>query len=284
MVGGWPPAHPCSPGSTSLSWRNRLGHCCAKRGTNVFLWKNRGQPHTLGISTDNFSTTCTKNSLATAFHSGALLVGSGDHRFDPWLLPAKLFGSQWCLYSSFSALMFCLGKALKYLWLIYSNDAINELWAGVTCWGESCDSVLLLLMCETQTDFNAGLSCSQIFVKNLTNPLAGDAQLVLHQFEGHLMVSGHQVMNCCKCSCIPDSWWPPIPWISLMILIPLSELFKPFEDTCMMQHYVHNSFQQVMCFCSCCPDLETELDLSLLFHANCTWGCYGWTKLDLSFH
>jgi len=45
-----------------------------------------------------------------------------------------------------------------------------------------------------------------------------------------------------------------------------------------------NSFKQVMYFCSSCTDLETKLDLSLLFHANCMWGCYGWIKLELSFH
>ena len=130
-------------------------------------------------------------------------------------------------------------------------------------------------MCESETDFNAGHSYSQIFVQNLTSSVVGDAWLVLHQFEGHLIVSGHQVMNCFKCSWIPDSCWPPIPWILLMVLIPLPESFKPFENTCKIQLMFMNSFKHVMCFCSCCPHLETELDLSLLFHANCMWGYYG---------
>ena len=72
MEGGWPPAHPCSPGSASLSLRNKLGHCCAKKGTNAFLWKIVGRPTLLKSALIIFHHLYIEF-LATAFHSGTLL-------------------------------------------------------------------------------------------------------------------------------------------------------------------------------------------------------------------
>lgn len=37
----------------------------------------------------------------------------------------------------------------------------------------------------------------KILVKNLTNHFPVNLQLILHQFQGHLMISGHKLTNCC---------------------------------------------------------------------------------------
>jgi len=58
--------------------------------------------------------------------------------------------------------------------------------------------VLLLLFHETVwKKVCADYPLLQILVKNLTNHLPVNVQLILHQFQGYLMVSGHKLTNCC---------------------------------------------------------------------------------------
>jgi len=64
-----------------------------------------------------------------------------------------------------------------------------------------------------------------IIMKDLMNCFPGNVPLILHQLNGHSMVSGHQFKNCCNNFLISSRTWLPTPQFTFKILTSPSESF-----------------------------------------------------------
>jgi len=62
----------------------------------------------------------------------------------------------------------------------------------------------------------------------------------------HLVVSAHQFTNVCSNFQIVSSWWPPISWIILRVVNPLSESFNPFNHMYKMWLHFCKQFQRFL--------------------------------------
>ena len=126
-----------------------------------------------------------------------------------------------------------------------------------------CDSVLLLLICESVWNkLNADLpfykfswTAGQIFSQLMCS-------WTWSQFLGHLMVSSQQLTDFCNCdptatahrfcNCDPISnilWWAK-PWINCKVHVSLSESFIPLETCVWHTASLPKKFQTLSVFLS----------------------------------
>ena len=129
-------------------------------------------------------------------------------------------------------------------------------------------------------------------MKNLINHFPVTAHLILHQTEGHLMVSGHQVTNLSNYSWISSSWQLSLrvsSWSSLHPSLNLLNFWRlcigtaslPWTAACILHVYI-----------AVAPNFEMKLSVCWLLHyskENTTFTHKAdmdelLTGLELSFH
>lgn len=147
-----------------------------------------------------------------------------QHCFDGWLLQATCFGSQWWF-------CFPLHALTSHFWIVQKRPKLTSCNGSVDC----CDRCGKLYRLWVYVPFSLQWDCvekhyiylplPQTVMKNRTNHLLFNAQLVLCQFLGYSLVSGHQFTNFCSCFWIFSSWQLPTPCTIFSIYTPPPWIF-----------------------------------------------------------
>lgn len=128
----------------------------------------------------------------------------------------------WALANLFLTMLHCMlwhfvSEPFWNAWLVTSNDAVEKVWLGLTCWDEIFITYDTVLLCEiVWNKLHADLLLSQIFGKNLMSCLSVNVLLILH----HLIVLGWHFMNFCNCFQILNNRSSPLLESSLYSSCP----------------------------------------------------------------